>query len=708
MENKTVTNDLSSKELLPMNNDDLGSSKEKDDGEAKKSSNILNHSNRRVIVHNVCKFTKMYEMEKQIQTWIKDTEIKVAKIKKPPKTTWAILTLEEEAMVDQLIDILNDGKMNKKGGVLRAQKTTDMDNETNKKRDRDGSNNSNDGHKRSRQEDYVKTPDNIRDAVTPLWRLTYEEQIDLKSRTMVNKCLSKIVQELKSKVRTLQKDKQRQISRGEKSNDNVFDWMKSKKPIDLKPIIKAPKQFEYRNKSELTFGYMHSYDDGCNTKNEIDGKIDMSEKDQNEMNAKVGDKERKIIKTPAVGFMAGGWAGGVSSPHYAANIPDIVCGISEIVNEFLRTSPIPPYLAKEHRGVWRFITIRSSDRTKECMIVICHAPASGGAGAKDDSDDYSAVFESEKERLVKMLTDKIPKPKRMYSSSAEAEEKSKCTEDDTYCDYQVTSLFFQEFDGLSNPQPQHPVQHLFGKKFLEEKLLQCTFQISPGAFFQVTTEGAEILYQLVVDRLKEVTPNPKDTLLFDVCCGTGTIGLTSMKEGAVGNVVGIDISEPAIKDAIINAEKNGYSGTGGCTKFVASRAESAMYNEIRQAGRNRAMVAVVDPAREGLHKDVCKALRQERRLKRIIYVSCNPTGSLIRDAASLCSPQTKKFGGVPFKITSAQPVDMFPLTEHCEMVMVFDRMTEEELNGGEKKSSKEATTDEVNTGDASTKPEVNK
>lgn len=91
------------------------------------------------------------------------------------------------------------------------------------------------------------------------------------------------------------------------------------------------------------------------------------------------------------------------------------------------------------------------------------------------------------------------------------------------------------------------VQHVYGKEYIEERLLQCIFQISPGAFFQVTTEGAEVLYKVIVDKLKEVTPKPQDTLLFDVCCGTGTIGLTCLKEGAVGSVVGIDISAPAIK-----------------------------------------------------------------------------------------------------------------------------------------------------------------
>jgi tRNA (uracil-5-)-methyltransferase len=303
------------------------------------------------------------------------------------------------------------------------------------------------------------------------------------------------------------------------------------------------------------------------------------------------------------------------------------------------------------------------------MVILVHAPPSGGAGKRTDgSDDYSGVFESEKERLVKMLTSNIPKPERLRKD-----------EEDVYFDYGVTSLYFQEFDGLSHPSPEHPVQHIFGKKYLEEKLLDCEFQISPGAFFQVTTEGAEQLYSVVIDRLKEVTENPKETILFDVCCGTGTIGITCAKQGAVGKVIGVDISEPAIADAIVNAKRNGFNEDE--TRFIASRAELVMQEEIHKADREHNIVAVVDPAREGLHQDVIRALRSQRRLQRLVYVSCNPTGSLIKDAALLCCPETKKYKGLPFKITYAQLVDMFPFTDHCEMVLVFDRMSSDEALG---------------------------
>lgn len=187
------------------------------------------------------------------------------------------------------------------------------------------------------------------------------------------------------------------------------------------------------------------------------------------------------------------------------------------------------------------------------------------------------------------------------------------------------------------------------------------------------------MYGIVVDKVKEVSTSPEDTVLYDVCCGTGTIGLVCMKEGAVGAVVGIDISEPAIKDARRNAELNGFEVDDAegrpKTQFVANRAEAAIAKVMREhRGEGKKYVAVVDPSREGLHTDVVRALRVNQSIKRLVYVSCNPTSSLVRDAALLCSPPTKRYGGQAFRVTSCQPVDMFPLTSHCEMVMTFDRL----------------------------------
>lgn len=68
-------------------------------------------------------------------------------------------------------------------------------------------------------------------------------------------------------------------------------------------------------------------------------------------------------------------------------------------------------------------------------------------------------------------------------------------------------------------------EHLWGETHIYETLLGMKFKISPEAFFQVNTKGAEILYQAVIELAEPVG----DCTVLDVCCGTGTIGLCFSK-----------------------------------------------------------------------------------------------------------------------------------------------------------------------------------
>lgn len=228
----------------------------------------------------------------------------------------------------------------------------------------------------------------------------------------------------------------------------------------------SPQIYEYRNKCEFTCGYRHvqvqgeeSVDkdtlvDGCgDTKDTtFDSEPEEIHKDPESNNDNAYNTIKKI---PAAGFLAQGWQGGVYSPHCLQNVPDWACAIADILNEYLPTSPMTPYDSKVHRGFFRSFTIRCSLRTRECMVIVLHAPAKGGVGAKEDgSDDYSDVFEAEKERLVGMLTkDVLAVPKREFP-----EGHVRAVRNDGSEGIRVTSIYFQEYEGLSQPGPDHPVQ----------------------------------------------------------------------------------------------------------------------------------------------------------------------------------------------------------------------------------------------------------
>ena len=43
--------------------------------------------------------------------------------------------------------------------------------------------------------------------------------------------------------------------------------------------------------------------------------------------------------------------------------------------------------------------------------------------------------------------------------------------------------------------------------------------------------------------------------------------------------------------------------------------------------------------------------------------------------------ESRRFHGVPFRLTGAIPVDMFPHTEHCELIMLLERGGDSEGGG---------------------------
>lgn len=648
---------------------------------------VLSKGKRKVMMYNCLKHDRAKDLQKIIDRNLSsdDKKIVVENLRKPCGNSWAILTLQEEGMVQVFIDLVNGSNSdwtNKKGGVLRAERAQDDNNDertgrNGKKRSMvggvDGDDDDSSG-KRAKVKHGFLSADEVRDRITPYWRLSKAEQLVKKQREMVKQCSMKIIKEIKSIFRT----REREVKRNKHVKAiPMYEWACKHKAIDVDQIISSPTQMEYRNKCELTFGYRYLQSDATGSGN-LEPSVD--------------------TKIPAVGYMTSGWSGGVTKPHSCPNTPTEACGVADVLDDFLSSSPIPPYDPKLHVGLWRCVTMRFSHRTNQCMIIVQHAPSKGGAGAQEDgSDDYSEHFESERKRLIKALTDKpIPLPQRDYAGIDMAIIKGDKAEDieepaEEKVRLKVTSIFFQEYGGLSAPGPDHPVQHMYGNEYMEEILGKCTFQISPGAFFQVNTRGAETLYNVVVKQIQQIAPaEPEKVLLLDVCCGTGTIGLTCIKEGVAGRLLGVDMSSPAIEDAKINALKNWPSSSCNA-HFVASRAELVLSEQIKLVRENynvTNIIAVVDPARDGLHPNVIKTLRATGMIQRLIYVSCNPTKSLVRDAAMLCAPPSKKYSGVPFYVSSASPVDMFPLTPHCEMVMTFDRLDETKApEEGKKQSS---------------------
>jgi 23S rRNA (uracil1939-C5)-methyltransferase len=199
-------------------------------------------------------------------------------------------------------------------------------------------------------------------------------------------------------------------------------------------------------------------------------------------------------------------------------------------------------------------------------------------------------------------------------------------------------------------QTNLPTKLLWGEDAIEEEILGLTFRVRPSAFLQTNTEMASRLYELA----REYAGLEGDENVYDLYCGTGTIGLALA--GDARAVWGLEISEEAVACAIENAELNGIENA----RFYAGNVGQTIEELREEAGTPD--VVVVDPPRAGL---AGKALRRTGALgaPRVVYVSCNPT-TLASDLQVL----RDEYGYV---LERCRPVDMFPHTPHVESVSVL-------------------------------------
>ena len=78
----------------------------------------------------------------------------------------------------------------------------------------------------------------------------------------------------------------------------------------------------------------------------------------------------------------------------------------------------------------------------------------------------------------------------------------------------------------------------------------------------------------------------------------------------------------------------------------------------------KADVVVFDPIRAGCKEEVLKAAASMKP-KHMVYVSCNPA-SMARDIVVL--------RGLGYEVETVQPVDMFPMTAHVEVISKLVRV----------------------------------
>jgi len=259
----------------------------------------------------------------------------------------------------------------------------------------------------------------------------------------------------------------------------------------------------------------------------------------------------------------------------------------------------------------KHLAIREGKRTNEIMINL------------STSDDLPKDIEDGLNRFVNLIKDK------------------------------VSSIYWTQVISRRGTPRQTKEKLLYGNKFLTEEMHlengdKLSFQILPKAFFQVNTFQAEKLYYEVI----KLATRHNQSMIFDLFCGTGTIGLFLAKH--TEKVLGIEINEDSVKVARTNAENNKIYNIDFFNGDVAN---------VLSSVKELPSLIVVDPPRAGLTQKAIDYINNFNS-KEVIYVSCNPS-SLARDV--------KIFQEYGFKLKSVQPVDMFPHTFHIENVCLLER-----------------------------------
>ena len=283
--------------------------------------------------------------------------------------------------------------------------------------------------------------------------------------------------------------------------------------------------------------------------------------------------------------------------------------LAKELSEDLIKSGFKGYNEEDNSGDIRHLLIRRGYHTKEIMVVVI-------------VNKEELVYDS---KLIDILKNIV--------------RKNEC----------IKSVFINVNENNTNEILGDKLEHILGDEYISDYIGDFKFFISPKSFFQVNTLQAEVLYSV----LKESLLINKDEVIFDLYSGVGSIGIFLSKEAK--KIYGIEIEKEAVKMANLNIIENNVTNAEYIAGSVEDKIEEFKIRNIKPD------IIVVDPPRKGLDEKSIKYILAFNH-KKIGYVSCNPA-TLSRDLKLLESK---------YEIKKVVPVDMFPFTEHCEVVTTLE------------------------------------
>ena len=278
------------------------------------------------------------------------------------------------------------------------------------------------------------------------------------------------------------------------------------------------------------------------------------------------------------------------------------------IRGMLKSFKIRTYDEDTGYGLLRHVLIRRAFSTNEIMVVLVTA---------------SPVFPS-KNNFVKALREKHP---------------------------EITTII-QNINGRGTSMVLGNKENvLYGKGYIVDELCGCKFRISSKSFYQINPVQTEVLY----GKALELAGLKGQEVVIDAYCGIGTIGIIASRQA--GQVIGVELNQDAVKDAVNNAKMNDIDNI----RFYCNDAGRFLVNMAERG--DKADVVIMDPPRSGSTEEFMDSIAKLGAGK-VVYVSCNPE-TLARDVRYM-----KKLG---YAAEGVWPVDMFPATVHCEVCVELCR-----------------------------------
>jgi 23S rRNA (uracil747-C5)-methyltransferase len=175
--------------------------------------------------------------------------------------------------------------------------------------------------------------------------------------------------------------------------------------------------------------------------------------------------------------------------------------------------------------------------------------------------------------------------------------------------------------------------------------------LGPRSFFQTNTTVAAGLYRQATEWVADRHPET----LWDLYCGVGGFALHAVAAGAAHRAVGVEVSQQAVDSAQRSAAELGIADRAD---FRAGDATDLAETTPLPAPD----LVVVNPPRRGIGRELAARLDADRRVRHVVYSSCN-AHSLATDLAAMAS----------FTVRRARLFDMFPQTTHHEVLVLLER-----------------------------------